>query len=563
MSVAPKIPAVANGAGSGAEAESREAKVYREKVQPIVVKFCVDCHNNRKQNGEVNFEASTDFAAALAQGQTWGKARKMLDEGTMPPLDRLLRPNRAEVAEVMGWIDRAFADANCGKRRDPGHVTVRRLNRMEYDNTIRDLIGVALHAADDFPSDDVGNGFDNMGDVLSISPLLMENYVNAAERISSIALFGVDPQVPPVHEFGVSQLVGLGSARIESSGLHGGEAWGMASLGEVDARLRCPADADYFVRFTAGVRDAGNEPTRMALRLDGRTVRVIELRGDLEPTRVELRFPLEAGPHHFSAAFANDTAEPLPPELPRDPKHPRAETGEFPAARELFVRRIEIEGPVQDPRKLAERSAQFRQQFRFRTPGGDESPADCAARFLTAFATRAFRRPASPEETKPYVALVAAAAQHALGQKGRSKTSAVEDTGSSQEERYARDPGRDDGDSRFAPVFVPDRAAWSSGRGKSAGADRTLRTCVAAVVLSVEQHAGRRVVPAGRGWKSVEAGRSGSSNAANAPRSEIANAGHEFRRAVAEPRQARPGQSGSGNLHDVRRRSPQRHAAGN
>ena len=73
---------------------------------------------------------------------------------------------------LVRWIDQAVFDVDCGRTHDPGHVTIRRLNRAEYNNTIRDLVGVSLRPADDFPSDDVGNGFDNMGDVLSLSPLL-------------------------------------------------------------------------------------------------------------------------------------------------------------------------------------------------------------------------------------------------------------------------------------------------------------------------------------------------------------------------------------------------------
>src|SRR5467141_2035736 len=77
-----------------------------------------------------------------------------------------------------------------------GRVTARRLNRVEYDNSVRDLLGVDLHPADDFPQDDSGYGFDNIGDVLSLSPVLMEKYLTAAEKISRTAIFGVEPLKP-------------------------------------------------------------------------------------------------------------------------------------------------------------------------------------------------------------------------------------------------------------------------------------------------------------------------------------------------------------------------------
>ena len=88
------------------------------------------------------------------------------------------------------WIKSALKADDCGRTFDPGRVTIRRLNRAEYNNTIRDLVGIDFHPADDFPSDDVGYGFDNIGDVLSMPPILMEKYLAAAETISEEAIVG-------------------------------------------------------------------------------------------------------------------------------------------------------------------------------------------------------------------------------------------------------------------------------------------------------------------------------------------------------------------------------------
>src|SRR5690606_29839192 len=92
---------------------------------------------------------------------------------------------------LTGWIDAELAKTGCGDGpHDPGRVTIRRLNRNEYNNTIRDLLGVDFRPADDFPSDDVGYGFDNIGDVLSMPPILLEKYLSAAESITSRVLGG-------------------------------------------------------------------------------------------------------------------------------------------------------------------------------------------------------------------------------------------------------------------------------------------------------------------------------------------------------------------------------------
>src|SRR5205823_4151379 len=90
---------------------------------------------------------------------------------------------------VTGWIE-SVATHPANREPDPGRVTARRLNRVEYDNTVRDLLGITAHAADDFPVDDSGYGFDNIADVLSVSPMLMEKYMTAASRIARVAVYG-------------------------------------------------------------------------------------------------------------------------------------------------------------------------------------------------------------------------------------------------------------------------------------------------------------------------------------------------------------------------------------
>src|SRR5207249_5995168 len=106
------------------------------------------------------------------------------------------RPNESELKTVTAWIENEFDRVDQLAQADPGHVTARRLNRAEYNNTVRDLLGVDLHPADSFPQDDSGYGFDNIGDVLSLSPVLMEKYLAAAEKVSRAALFGPEVMKP-------------------------------------------------------------------------------------------------------------------------------------------------------------------------------------------------------------------------------------------------------------------------------------------------------------------------------------------------------------------------------
>jgi hypothetical protein len=136
-------------------------------------------------------------AAAVSEDQaTWRKVLRMLRARKMPPAHSR-RPKDAEYDSVNAWLEAALGQADRASPPDPGRVTIRRLNRAEYANTIRDLLGVEFNAAADFPSDDVGYGFDNIGDVLTLPPLLMEKYLAAAEQIAAKAVVEDSPGDKP------------------------------------------------------------------------------------------------------------------------------------------------------------------------------------------------------------------------------------------------------------------------------------------------------------------------------------------------------------------------------
>ena len=116
----------------------------------------------------------------------WEAVAKKIKAAEMPP-KRRPRPTEDEVSKVVAWIDAAVFGLNEGKGRDPGRVTMRRLNKVEYNYTVRDLVGIDLDLADAFPADEIGYGFDNISDLLSIPPLLMEKYLTAGEKIVEAA----------------------------------------------------------------------------------------------------------------------------------------------------------------------------------------------------------------------------------------------------------------------------------------------------------------------------------------------------------------------------------------
>ncbi|WP_197442881.1 DUF1592 domain-containing protein [Lignipirellula cremea] len=147
----------------------------------------MDCHNQYDSEGNLDLTHFDSLQDLLRDREPWRKVLKQLKAGSMPP-DGVDRPQQAETAEVIAWLERAVTHIDRSQPIDPGRVTIRRMNRTEYNNTIRDLFGVEMRLADEFPEDDVGYGFDNIGDVLAISPLRMEQYIRAAERLTACLL---------------------------------------------------------------------------------------------------------------------------------------------------------------------------------------------------------------------------------------------------------------------------------------------------------------------------------------------------------------------------------------
>ena len=153
---------------------------FRTEIQPLLEKYCYDCHGDGSDKGGVRLDIF-DTKEALHNHELWLRAMRNVRAGIMPPPDTD-QLSKEEIEKLVTWIKREGMELDPAKP-DPGRATVRRLNRIEYRNTVRDLLGVDFDTAKEFPADDTGHGFDNMGDVLTISPLLMEKYLDAAQTI--------------------------------------------------------------------------------------------------------------------------------------------------------------------------------------------------------------------------------------------------------------------------------------------------------------------------------------------------------------------------------------------
>jgi Protein of unknown function (DUF1592)/Protein of unknown function (DUF1588)/Protein of unknown function (DUF1587)/Protein of unknown function (DUF1585)/Protein of unknown function (DUF1595) len=407
---------------------------FETTVQPFLSKNCYSCHDSRSKNADVNLEAFKSRASMLADPDTWQKVMSKMSTGQMPPVGRP-RPDAGTTRAIVDWIASELDHAELSAPPDPGHVTARRLNRTEYDNTVRDLLGVDLRPADDFPQDDTGYGFDNNGDVLSLSPALMERYVTAAERVARAALFGPPPARPT--------LVRLQSRRGKiQPGAAVPVAYDVAGLSlpnSLHALHRFTA-GDYVFRVVlGGTRPAGSEPLRVGLFLDGTEVAVDSFdpegtasfaadRPDFSGKVVEFKTRVTAGEHWVAASIVglydglpasyggtNPSRRPLPPPPEFKPR-PGASLEQVEAARKAFAARLnevapandarvsqlEVAGPYDPPRGPS--PASLRRLYACGHLDGRHGRG-CLRRILTAVAHRAYRRPVTARDVEPLVAL--------------------------------------------------------------------------------------------------------------------------------------------------------------
>ena len=166
---------------------------FESIVRPVLTGTCANCHNDRLASGGLNVTGLMSAGSLVERREAWEKVLQRLRAGDMPPAP-VSRP--AQLPAMVAYIERAFERADAAARPDPGRMTAHRLNRNEYTNTIRDLLGVRFRAEKYFPADDSGDGFDNMADLLTVSPLLMERYLAAAERIAAWAVSTAIPAKP-------------------------------------------------------------------------------------------------------------------------------------------------------------------------------------------------------------------------------------------------------------------------------------------------------------------------------------------------------------------------------
>lgn len=347
--------------------------LFREDMLPFVNQFCSDCHNADDPQGGLDF---SKYAEATSQDIIKGDARKhwqtvlaMLETGAMPPLDAE-QPPAEQREKLAAWLEKTLFNLDCDLIDDPGRVTVRRLNRAEYNNTVRDLLGVDFKPADNFPSDDVGYGFDNIGDVLSLSPLLLEKYLDAAEAVARDAL-PVYSEKERTRRFAGRDLQNKSKFNLA------GDYWTMPWNGELFFQYDAPFAGEYGFVIRAKEDPAGDEPSKMELRVDGKAVHTFDVKGK-KPGKHEISVPLPRGEHRIAVAFTNDVGK------PKD--------------RNLYVGFVEVIKP-----QAKEQLSRFILDW---PQDSGLSVRDSAAKSLRPFLRRALRRLPNDDEVQKYAGIV-------------------------------------------------------------------------------------------------------------------------------------------------------------
>ncbi|MDB6124444.1 MAG: Protein of unknown function (DUF1587)/Protein of unknown function (DUF1592)/Protein of unknown [Pedosphaera sp.] len=362
-----------HGAAARAESSKNSAKVsFVTGVKPLLSQYCYGCHGEKKKGG-LDLRIYTDDALAKKDKEVFEKVLNNLQSHEMPPESKP-QPSLAERDLIANWIQLEVLGCDCN-HPDPGRVTIRRLNRAEYNNTIRDLVGVKFQPADDFPADDVGYGFDNIGDVLSLSPMLMEKYLNAAEKVMNAAITTKPVYSGPLKRVDAAEL----NSTIKGETLENGLRM-VSTEGEVFATFKFPKAGEYTLRVKAGGQQAGPDPVRMEIRVDGKAVSVVDVKArKSRPELYKVRLKLPPGDKRVSAAFINDYYNESDP----NPKN---------RDRNLIVEYVEVYGPLE-----REPLSEFHKRIFARQPTA-QTTNDVAREIIGDFTKRAYRRPVTERE---------------------------------------------------------------------------------------------------------------------------------------------------------------------
>jgi mono/diheme cytochrome c family protein len=394
-------------------------------LRALVSTYCTSCHNDRSRTGGLSL-SDPALADPVAHPELWEKVLHKLSTGQMPPAN-MRRPDAAELRRttlhIAGTLDRAAA-----ARPNPGRVGAHRLNRAEYGNAVRDLLGVTIDAASLLQPDEADEGFDNVAVSLALSPSHLERYLTAAREVSRLAVgdSSIGDSVRSV-TYKVPKLL--------EQDVRLGDDLPFGSRGGVSARHRFPLTGEYTfkVRLRRQVYDyiiGLGSAQELDLRIDGARVRRFRVGGDVKGTPgpltwngevvgdtpyelyahaadqgLEVRAHVTAGDHLVSAAFVDTPWEPEGVQQPLPVDFLRGADEQFDGL--AAVDALTVNGPyhASGGGDTPSRRAIF---TCLPAPGAERA---CAERILTRLARRAYRRPPTTDEVATLLGFFAAASK--------------------------------------------------------------------------------------------------------------------------------------------------------
>jgi len=366
---------------------AQTAPTFETSVQPVLRNTCAPCHNPRLASGGLDLAPFENASSLASDRAAWQTILARVKTGEMPP-PPAARP--ATLPAMIAFLEDRLNGLDNRAPIDPGHVVARHLTRAEYRNTIRDLLGVDFQTSQEFPADDTGDGFDNLGTVLTVSPLLAEKYLAAAESISARALGLVTLPKPITHSFADDANYNEGAPITGNSG-----SAHRAGTSFIEVTHRIEYDGEYVIQAgLAGERGPEGKPVTLGFWMDGALLHSEEVQ-TTPPNSVyfspfemkEFRVFLPEGLHQFRLGFAND---PVGAAMPRNLRF-KPKSNKYPQ----FVGFL---GPYAPAQPLASR-----RKILICDP---VSGTDCVERIVTSAARRAWRRPVTKAEIAPLMGLV-------------------------------------------------------------------------------------------------------------------------------------------------------------
>jgi len=415
----------ANGAQNAAvPAPASTPVVASASLNPraVVDKYCVTCHNQRLKTQDLALD-DVDITAPSAHGEIWENVVRRLRTRSMPP-QGMPRPDDATYSALASYLETELDKAGAAKP-NPGRPLIRRLNRSEYANSVRDLIALDVDVASLLPPDDSAFGFDNIADLLGTSPALLERYLVAADRVSALAVGGA--VAPGSDTYRIRQ------DRSQDQHIEG---LPLGTVGGVVINHNFPLDAEY--KFSLELYRTNLEairglehPHQIEITVDGERVFLVTVGGDSDPVlpqgasitersdavdaRLQVTVPVKAGPHEVGASFVRKIGEGsqrLRPFL-------RSSAGTYDSTGRPHIETMTIAGPFNPigPGETPSRQRIF--SCRPKTAAEEEAPASakasarsrrssqeieasedgCATKILSTLARRAYRRPVTKTDT--------------------------------------------------------------------------------------------------------------------------------------------------------------------